>query len=164
LIYFEVFHFVIERALLIVGLFFKYFLGKAWIYQILLVCLLCTKRDNDMSINVISELFNDSIFQKIMAEEREVERLKIKSLIFEIIYSQYSFSIIYHPQQKNILGVVDSFQIEGGDNAQFVLDLKTKYNVGISQIRISKNGKRIRTINLKGNEVKSLNFKSIRLF
>lgn len=109
----------------------------------------------------ISEILRDTNLLRIIDEESSNERRKRFN---DIMNSQYSFSIIYHPQQKDRLGTVDSFGIEGGDMTQRILDLKIQYNVGISQIRISKNGKRIKTINLNGNQINSLPFKRIKLF
>lgn len=111
-------------------------------------------------MNLFSEILNDEVVMREIVRENVERRNNMRNLFLN---SQYTFSLIYHPNQKNLLGSVDTFSIEGGINAQKVLNLKMMYNVGISQIRISRNGKRIKTINLKGNEQKSLNFKNISL-
>jgi hypothetical protein len=81
-----------------------------------------------------------------------------------ILNSEYTFSIIYYSTQKNLLGLVDTFRVEGGKNAQLVLDLKMEYNVGISEIRISRGGKRIKKITFSENEFRTKKYKSIKLF
>jgi hypothetical protein len=113
------------------------------------------------TMDIISEILNDRVVMEAFARDAREQREKRFN---DIVYSQYSFSIIYHPSQKNRLGVVDSFSIEGGYNAQYVLDLKIKYNVGISEIRIRKNGVKLKTLHLENNEEVSLPFRGIKLF
>jgi hypothetical protein len=111
--------------------------------------------------SVVIEILND--VDVINAIRSEVKREREDKLNL-ILNSEYTFSIIYHSNQKNLLGLVDTFRVEGGRNAQLVLDLKMEYNVGISEIRISREGKRIKKITFSGNEFRTKNYKSIKLF
>lgn len=111
-------------------------------------------------MDIISEILNDPIVRYEIARDAVERRNRLRNIFLN---SEYTFSIIYYSNQKNKLGMVDSFSIEGGKNAQLVLDLKMKYNVGISELRISRNRKRIQVIRFKGNEEKSKNYNPIKL-
>jgi hypothetical protein len=109
----------------------------------------------------ISGILND--VDVINAMRADAARAREEKLNL-ILNSEYTFSVIYHSNQKNLLGLVDTFRVEGGRNAQLVLDLKMEYNVGISEIRISRGGNRIKKITFSGNEFRTKNYKSIKLF
>ena len=112
----------------------------------------------------ILEILNDDVVVEMFRRDAEERREQLVQRDRERYYSQYQFSIIYHPSVKNLLGTYDSFSVEGSVNAEAILRLKLIHNVGIQQIRVSQNGNRIRTINLSGNEEKSLNFRMMELF
>jgi hypothetical protein len=111
-------------------------------------------------MDIISEILNDSFLNYEIAKELAEKRAQKRDMFLN---SQYTFSLVYYPNQKNKLGAVDTFQIEGGKNAVYVLGLKMEYNVGISELRISRNGKRIQVIRFKGNEEKSKKYNPIRI-
>lgn len=92
--------------------------------------------------------------------EREIQRT---NRISQLMVSEFRFTIYYHPNQKNLLGVYDCFTIEGLENAQMVLNFKLQNNVGISNIRITSNGEVIKKIRFNGNEIKTVNYNQINL-
>jgi hypothetical protein len=118
-------------------------------------------RELSKTDSVVREILNDIDVIKAMRSEVRRERENELNLILN---SEYTFSIIYYSTQKNLLGLVDTFRVEGGKNAQLVLDLKMEYNVGISEIRISRGGKRIKKITFSENEFRTKKYKSIKLF
>lgn len=92
--------------------------------------------------------------------EREVQRT---NRISQLMISEFRFTIYYHPNQKNLLGVYDSFVVEGLETAQMVLNYKLQYNVGISNIRITSNGEVIKKIRFNNNEIKTVPSNQINL-
>jgi hypothetical protein len=117
---------------------------------------------NDMlTSSEVSELIDVLRVEAIRERrEREIQRT---NRISQLMVSEFRFTIYYHPNQKNVLGVYDAFIIEGLETAQRVLNYKLQYNLGISDIRITVNGEVIKKLRFNGNEIKSLNFGQINL-
>jgi len=114
-------------------------------------------------MNVIDEILNDPVMRMAFEIDRR-DALRMAAEARERLEnSQYSFSIIYWENQKNLLGSFDSFTVDGLRNAQSVLDSKVLYNVGIKEIRIGLNGKRWRTYTFSGNEERSKSYSKIKL-
>jgi hypothetical protein len=114
--------------------------------------------------NILHQIATDPAIREAFARLGETQRAQQLELMNQRFYSEYRFSIIYHPNQYEHMGRVDSFSVEGLDNAQMVMGFKMKYNVGIQQIKIRLNGEVVRTLNLSDNEYQTVSFSYKGLF
>ena len=102
-----------------------------------------------------------------MKKAQKARKLQYKyDRIQRIVSSEkYLIEVFFHPQTAKRLGAnADFCEIYGMKNVQSLFDLRMKHNGGIKTVRVYANGKPFRTINFKGNEIETVEYKPIFLF